>query len=58
MMLPTAIVNVDATENRTYNFNKNYSLTGNPTDDIVNVAMAQKDRSQSSMGYTEAWCIV
>lgn len=49
-------VSVEATQDRTYNFYTNYNLTGNPVDDIVNVAMAQQNRTKASMGYTEAWC--
>ena len=38
------------------NFSPNYSLTGDGATDIVNVALAQKNRSQSTMGYSVAWC--
>lgn len=51
-----AIINVSATQDRTSYFNKNYTLTGNPIDDIVAVAQAQANRTKAQMGYTEAWC--
>ena len=47
---------VKATQSMSGNFLGGYSLTGNGATDIVNVAMAQNNRSQSSMGYSEAWC--
>jgi len=50
------ITSVGATQDRTSYFNKNYTLTGNPIDDIVAIAQAQKNRTQTEMGYTEAWC--
>ncbi len=50
------IINVGATQDRTSHFNKNYTLTGNPIDDIVAVAQAQANRTKAQMGYTEAWC--
>ncbi len=49
-------VDVLATQDRTSYFSKNYTLTGNPVEDIIAVAMAQKDRTGGSLGYTEAWC--
>ena len=50
------IITVGATQDRTSYFNKNYTLTGNPVDDIVAVAQAQANRTKAQMGYTEAWC--
>ena len=50
------ILSVGATQDRTSYFNKNYTLTGNPIDDIVAVAQAQANRTKAQMGYTEAWC--
>ena len=47
---------VSATQDRSYNFNKNYSLSGNYANDIVSVARAQKGRTMASLGYTEMWC--
>lgn len=51
-----SIITVNATQDRSYNFNKNYTLTGNYANDIVAVANAQLWKSQSNLGYTEAWC--
>lgn len=51
-----ASVTVTATQSKTYNFNRNYTLTGNPIDDIVAVANAQNGRTKADLGYTEAWC--
>ena len=47
---------VSATDSRSANFLKNYSLTGDGATDMANIALAQKNRSQSQFGYTEAWC--
>lgn len=47
---------VQATQSVAGNFYRNYTLTGNGADDIVAVAQAQLGRSQSNIGYTEAWC--
>ncbi|MCQ4114470.1 RICIN domain-containing protein, partial [Ruminococcus sp. zg-921] len=49
-------VNVGATQSRTYNFNKSYSITGNGAEDVVNVARAQLGKTGSQLGYTEQWC--
>ena len=49
-------IDVKATQDRTGYFNKSYSLSGNGADDIVAVAMAQKNRTKAQMGYTEPWC--
>jgi hypothetical protein len=45
-----------ATQSMSGNFSSGYTLTGDGAADIVSVGMAQKGRSQGSMGYTEAWC--
>lgn len=45
-----------ATQSRTDNFYKTYTLTGNAADDIVSVALAQAGRTTASLGYTEDWC--
>ncbi len=45
-----------ATQSRTANFNRNYSLTGNKAIDIANVAKAQIGRTTAQLGYTEYWC--
>lgn len=38
------------------NFYTSYTLTGNGAIDMVNIAKAQNERNQNSMGYTENWC--
>ena len=45
-----------ATESRSGNYSKNYTLTGKGAIDMINIGLAQRDRGQSSLGYTEAWC--
>lgn len=45
-----------ATQSRTNYFNKSYSYSSSPVDYIMNIAQAQIGRTQSQMGYTEAWC--
>ena len=47
---------VEATQNRTANFNKNYSLNGNGVNDILNIAAAQLGKTGSQLGYSEQWC--
>ena len=49
-------LSVSAFQNCSYNYNKNYSLTGNYAIDIVAVANAQVGKTQSDLKYTEAWC--
>lgn len=49
-------LSVSAYQNRSGSFSKNYSLTGNYATDIVSVAKAQIGKTQSNLGYTEAWC--
>ena len=56
LILFNGLFYVEATQNRTNNFNKNYSLTGNATEDILNVARAQLGKTGSQLGYTEEWC--
>ena len=48
-------LNVSA-QSRSGNFSKNYTLNGNPADDIVAVALAQQGKTKAQLGYTEAWC--
>ncbi|MBQ8763672.1 MAG: leucine-rich repeat protein [Clostridia bacterium] len=55
-VLVTTVVTVKATQSRYWNYNTNYTLTGNGATDMVNVAVAQLGRSGSSLGYSEAWC--
>ncbi len=45
-----------STQSKSGNFYTNYTLTGNGATDMVNIAMAQNERNQPSMGYTENWC--
>ena len=54
-ILPVS-VQVSATQNRSYNFSDNYSLTGNGATDIVSVASAQLGKTGSELGYSEQWC--
>ena len=60
MMFSLAVVmpaiSVSATQSKTGNFNKSYTLTGNAQNDMVAIARAQVGRTQSQFGYTEAWC--
>lgn len=51
-----ATVPINATQNRDGNFSNNYTLTGNPRDDIVAVANAQYQKTKEQLGFTEAWC--
>ena len=44
-----------AYQTRSSRFNS-AAVTGNRAADMVSTAMAQKGRTQSSMGYTEPWC--
>ena len=37
-------------------FNSYYKLTGNVAQDVVNVALAQKGKNRSQMGYSYDWC--
>lgn len=37
-------------------WNTNYTLTGNKAQDIVNVAVAQKGKTGSELGYSVDWC--
>ena len=59
--LVTTLVNIPnqyvyATQNKTYNYSKGYSIQGNGADDIVNVAMAQVGKTGAQLGYSEQWC--
>ena len=47
---------VYATQTKTANFSKAYTLTGNNADDIVAVAKAQLNKTGSDLGYSEQWC--
>lgn len=50
------MLDVSATQSRTENFNKNFSLSGSGSDDIVSVAAAQLGKTGSQLGYSEQWC--
>jgi hypothetical protein len=59
IMLSVVVImskSVNATQNRTGNFNKGFSLTGNGAEDIVRVAAAQLGKTGSQLGYSEQWC--
>lgn len=56
LIVSCPIVDVKATQTKTGNFNKSYTLTGNGATDMVAIARAQIGRTQSQFGYTEAWC--
>lgn len=49
-------VNAYATQSRTENFAKGYSLGSDQAQNLVNVAQQQLGKSKASLGYTEAWC--
>lgn len=49
---------VKVTQSMSGNFWGGYSLTGNGATDIVSVAMAQKNRSQASMGFINRLCFL
>ncbi len=55
-MISQSVVTAFATQNRTGNFSKSYSLSGNGATDIVRVAAAQLGRTGSQLGYSEQWC--
>lgn len=44
------------TQSKSENFSKAYSISGNGAIDMVNVAKAQNEKTQSALGYTEWWC--
>ena len=49
-------LNAFATQSRTENFDKSYSLGNNQVDNLVNVAQKQIGKRKSELGYTESWC--
>lgn len=49
-------IDVYAVQSRTENFNKTYSISGNQADDLISVAEKQIGKTESALGYTEAWC--
>lgn len=44
-----------STQSRSWNFS-GYSLSGKASVDMANIAQAQNNKTQSQLGYTEAWC--
>ncbi len=56
VMVPINNITVFATQQRYYNFSKNFSLTGNGATDMLAVAFAQVGKSKADFGYSEAWC--
>lgn len=56
MILPQMDYSVYATQSRIENYSRDYSLTGNGATDMISVGMAQKGKTKSQLGYTEAWC--
>ena len=55
-VMPKSSLIAEATQSRKDNFSKNYILTGNGAQDILNVAFAQVGKKGSEFGYTESWC--
>lgn len=45
-----------ASQSKSQNYSRNYSITGNGADDIVAVAQAQMGKTTSQLGYTQLWC--
>ncbi len=43
-------------QNRTENFNKNYTYSSDPGQYMVNIALAQQGKTGSQLGYTVDWC--
>lgn len=50
------VITASATQDRSSNFSKSYSLTGNKATDLVRVANAQLGKTGKNLGYTENWC--
>ena len=55
-MITISSVSAYATQSRTENFNKTYSLGSNQAENLVNVALKQVGKTKANLGYTEAWC--
>ena len=55
-MFTISSVSVYATQSRTENFNKTYSLGSNQAENLVNVALKQVGKRKANLGYTEPWC--
>ena len=56
LISPFGSLEVYAKQSRIDYFNKTYTLTGDPIHDIIAVALEQKDKTGSQLGYTEDWC--
>lgn len=52
---PTSI-SAHATQSRSSNFSKSYSVSGNNADSLISVANAQLGKTGATLGYTEEWC--
>ena len=50
------VVSAGATQNRYYNFNSGYSISGSGANDMVSIAAAQLGLTGSQLGYSEQWC--
>ena len=55
-MFTISSVSAYATQSRTENFNKTYSLGSDQAENLVNVALKQVGKTKANLGYTEAWC--
>ena len=51
-----APLTVGATQSASGGFSTSYSLTGDGFTDMVNIAMAQNEKTQGQIGYSEHWC--
>ena len=49
-------VSVSATQSASGGFSRDYTLTGDGFTDMVNIAMAQNEKTQAQIGYSESWC--
>ena len=56
MLVTIMPMNVFATQSRSGNFSKSYTLTGNGAADMCAIALAQYQKTGSALGYTEDWC--
>lgn len=45
-----------AVEKKSQNFSRNYTLTGNQAQDIINIARAQNNKAKAQLGYKNPWC--
>ena len=54
--LPMGTVTANATQSAAAKYSRAYLLTGNKASDIATVALVQKEKKKTDLGYTEAWC--